>query len=56
MCWDHLLKIPSDWHPRNLVLEIVGSLHEELLHNLSKADSKGGKKHVVGVAVKKNIH
>ena len=43
MYWDHLLKIPSDWHSRNLIVEIVGSLYEELLHNLSKADSKGGK-------------
>ena len=51
MCWDHLLKTSSDWHPRNLVVVIVGSLHDELLHNLSNADSKGGKRHVVEVSV-----
>ena len=46
-----MLKTPFDWHHKNLVVVIVVSLHDELLYNLSKTNSKGRKRYVVGVHV-----
>lgn len=50
-CLVRWLKTLSDWCPRTLIVVIVGSLHDRFFHNLSKTDSKGKKRHVVGVLV-----